>query len=222
MGWRTGGFLAPCVQLILLLSARGGPVLAWGHVRPTIPQLAREHGVKGGAGYPDIQSSSRLPICCMSGGARTGTEGRTAGPSRTLVLPSVVVGTFQLKGDVVQEVVREALSLGARAFDTASVYRNEAAIGEAIAESGVARSDIFLTSKLGPAEQGYDAAKEALRASLDRLQTVRCGKHDVVVVHPSRAHSNRIPCSPSLPPSLPPSLSLSLSEQDYVDVYLIH
>ena len=111
----------------------------------------------------------------MSGGARTGTEGRTAGPSRTLVLPSVVVGTFQLKGDVVQEVVREALSLGARAFDTASVYRNEAAIGEAIAESGVARSDIFLTSKLGPAEQGYDAAKEALRASLDRLQTVRCG-----------------------------------------------
>jgi len=88
-----------------------------------------------------------------------------------LILPAVVLGTFQLKGEVVRSVVREGIRNGARAIDTASVYRNEADIGEAIKESGVARSELFITSKLGPSEQGYEPAKKAIRASLDRLQT---------------------------------------------------
>ena len=70
-----------------------------------------------------------------------------------LVLPMVVIGTFQLKGDTVKAVVRTGLEHGARAIDTASVYRNEADVGEAIQASGVARSDLFITSKLGPSEQ---------------------------------------------------------------------
>eukprot|EP00617_Octactis_speculum_P018046 CAMPEP_0185761584 /NCGR_PEP_ID=MMETSP1174-20130828/20518_1 /TAXON_ID=35687 /ORGANISM="Dictyocha speculum, Strain CCMP1381" /LENGTH=283 /DNA_ID=CAMNT_0028442879 /DNA_START=63 /DNA_END=914 /DNA_ORIENTATION=- len=90
------------------------------------------------------------------------------------------MGTFQLKGDIVKAMVCEALALGARAFDTASVYRNEAAIGEAIVESGIARSELFLTSKLGPSEQGYESAKRAIHASLERLKT---GYLDLYLIH---------------------------------------
>lgn len=97
-----------------------------------------------------------------------------------LVLPSVVVGTFQLKGEVVKEVIRHALAQGARAIDTASVYRNEAEIGLAIRDSGVLREHVFITSKLGPSEQGYEAASQAIRASLERLQTTYL---DLYLIH---------------------------------------
>lgn len=95
-------------------------------------------------------------------------SGNTA---QSLVLPAVVLGTFQLKGEVVKKIVLQGIRDGARAIDTASVYRNEADIGAAIRESGVARSDLFITSKLGPSEQGYEPARQAIRSSLDRLQT---------------------------------------------------
>ena len=52
----------------------------------------------------------------------------------------------------------QALAMGARAIDTASVYRNEVEIGQAIQESGVARADLFITSKLGPSEQVCECA----------------------------------------------------------------
>jgi len=97
-----------------------------------------------------------------------------------LVLPSVVVGTFQLKGEVVKEVIRHALAQGARAIDTASVYRNEAEIGLAIRDSGVLREHVFITSKLGPSEQGYEGASQAIRASLERLQTTYL---DLYLIH---------------------------------------
>ena len=97
-----------------------------------------------------------------------------------LVLPRVVVGTFQLKGEVVKEVIRHALAQGARAIDTASVYRNEAEIGLAIRDSGVLREHVFITSKLGPSEQGYEAASQAIRASLERLQTTYL---DLYLIH---------------------------------------
>ena len=97
-----------------------------------------------------------------------------------LVLPRVVVGTFQLKGEVVRELIRHALAQGARAIDTASVYRNEAEIGWAIRDSGVLREHVFITSKLGPSEQGYEAASQAIRASLERLQTTYL---DLYLIH---------------------------------------
>ena len=89
----------------------------------------------------------------------------------SLVLPPVVLGTFQLKGEVVRNVVLQGIRDGARAIDTASVYRNEADVGAAVRESGVARAEIFITSKLGPSEQGYEPARQAIRSSLERLQT---------------------------------------------------
>ena len=56
-------------------------------------------------------------------------------------IPSFGVGTFRLNGQVVIDSVRKALDLGYRAVDTAQIYGNETEVGQAIAESGVARSD---------------------------------------------------------------------------------
>lgn len=63
-------------------------------------------------------------------------------------LPSFGLGTFRLTGQVVVDSVRSALELGYRAIDTAQIYGNEADIGRAIAESGVPRSELFLTTKV--------------------------------------------------------------------------
>ena len=70
-----------------------------------------------------------------------------------------------------RDAVRSALELGYRAVDTASVYHNEKAVGEALLASGLARSDVFIASKLWDDEQGYDQALRAFERSLDRLQT---------------------------------------------------
>ena len=53
--------------------------------------------------------------------------------------------------------------------DTASVYRNEEQIGKAIADSGIPRSDLFIVSKSGPSEHGYDNAIQACNRSLQKL-----------------------------------------------------
>jgi 2,5-diketo-D-gluconate reductase B len=63
-------------------------------------------------------------------------------------LPSLGFGTWELKGDVCREAVRDALSIGYRHIDTARAYNNEADVGRGIAESGVHRDDVFLASKL--------------------------------------------------------------------------
>ncbi|CAI5933991.1 unnamed protein product [Closterium sp. NIES-64] len=84
------------------------------------------------------------------------------------VLP---VGTFKAKGGEVKEAVKAALAAGYRHIDTASVYKNEAEVGEAIREYGIAREEVFITSKASPYEHGFQQALAACAASLERLQT---------------------------------------------------
>lgn len=67
--------------------------------------------------------------------------------------------------------VKVALGAGYRHIDTAAIYENEAGVGEGIRASGVARSEIFLTTKLWNADQGYEATLKAFDASLKRLGT---------------------------------------------------
>ncbi|KAL3696631.1 hypothetical protein R1sor_010707 [Riccia sorocarpa] len=81
------------------------------------------------------------------------------------------LGTFRSKGEEVKSAVLHALRSGYSQIDTASVYRNEVEIGQALKESGVARENIFLTSKVSPYEQGYDNAIEAVGQILERLGT---------------------------------------------------
>jgi len=84
-------------------------------------------------------------------------------------IPQVGLGVWQSGGST-KKAVLAALSAGYRHIDTAAVYGNEAQVGAAIAESGVARERIFVTSKLWNADQGYDKALRAFDASLKRLK----------------------------------------------------
>lgn len=87
-------------------------------------------------------------------------------------MPWVGFGTFKIKDkNTAISSVKEALRLGYRHIDTAAIYGNEEAVGEAIKESNVKREDIFLTSKLWNSEHDYDRALKAFDESLRKLGT---------------------------------------------------
>lgn len=86
-------------------------------------------------------------------------------------IPSFGVGTFRLTGQTVIDSVVNALELGYRAVDTAQIYGNEAEVGQAVAESGVDRSELFLTTKIWTANYAKDKLVPSLRESLDKLRT---------------------------------------------------
>jgi len=95
-------------------------------------------------------------------------------PTKTLPsgaeLPALGLGTYDL-GDQTAESVRAALDAGYAHIDTAEGYRNEAAIGDALAASDVDRDDVFLTSKVLAKNLNYESVIESCEASLDRLGT---------------------------------------------------
>ena len=73
-------------------------------------------------------------------------------------------------GDVTRSAVHHALQAGYRHIDTAKIYANEQDVGRAIAESDVPRQEIFVTTKLANADQGYDSTLRAIDESLNKLQ----------------------------------------------------
>lgn len=85
-------------------------------------------------------------------------------------IPCVGFGTWQTPdGETAVNSVKVALEVGYRHIDTAAVYGNEVSVGKAIAESGLRREDIFVTSKLWNADRGYESAFEAFDKTLKRL-----------------------------------------------------
>jgi 2,5-diketo-D-gluconate reductase A len=84
-------------------------------------------------------------------------------------MPAIGLGTYPMLGDAAQVAVRHGLCTGYRLVDTASKYDNEQAVGRGIAESGVAREEVFLTTKLRGSEQGYDETLAAVDGSCQRL-----------------------------------------------------
>lgn len=87
-------------------------------------------------------------------------------------MPWFGLGVWQVANDEeVVTAVKSALDTGYRAIDTAAAYKNEEGVGQAIKESGVAREDIFLTSKLWNADHGYESTLQAFEDSLQRLGT---------------------------------------------------
>ncbi|CAM3711273.1 2,5-didehydrogluconate reductase DkgB [Bordetella sputigena] len=86
-------------------------------------------------------------------------------------IPSFGVGTFRLTGQTVITSVRSALDLGYRAVDTAQIYGNEAEVGQAIAESGIKRSELFVTTKIWTDNYARNKLVPSLRDSLDKLRT---------------------------------------------------
>ncbi|MBV8964961.1 MAG: aldo/keto reductase, partial [Mycobacteriaceae bacterium] len=85
------------------------------------------------------------------------------------VIPVLGLGVAELSDADTERAVTAALESGYRLIDTASAYRNEVAVGRAIATSGVAREELFVTTKVATADQGFTSTKEALAASLQRL-----------------------------------------------------
>ncbi|MFJ4053099.1 2,5-didehydrogluconate reductase DkgB [Pseudomonas sp. WHRI 8519] len=86
-------------------------------------------------------------------------------------IPSFGLGTYRLTGQAVIDSVKSALALGYRAIDTAQIYKNEADVGQAIAESGVARSELFITTKIWVDNYAADRLVPSLRESLAKLRT---------------------------------------------------
>jgi diketogulonate reductase-like aldo/keto reductase len=85
--------------------------------------------------------------------------------------PQLGFGVFQIPDGETADAVDAALAAGYRSLDTAAIYKNEAGVRQGIERSGVARGDIFLTTKLWNADQGFDSTLKAFDASLTKLGT---------------------------------------------------
>jgi len=88
---------------------------------------------------------------------------------RGVMMPILGFGTAGATGRTCVAAVGEALRVGYRLFDTASMYGNEREVGIAVRESGIPREDIFITTKIASSEQGPRSTPKALEASLSRL-----------------------------------------------------
>ncbi len=85
-------------------------------------------------------------------------------------MPRLGLGTYKARpGQEVEGEVSFALSVGYRLIDTAALYGNEESVGRALRAAGLAREDVFVTTKLWNSDQGYDSALRACAASLERL-----------------------------------------------------
>ena len=135
-------------------------------------------------------------------GARAGRRSRMTAPNQTTEtievqgtrVPRLGFGTWQIEGSDATEAVRDALEIGYRQIDTARAYGNEAEVGAGIADSGVDREEIFLTTKIFPGDFEPDAIKAAAE---DSLRSLRTDYLDLLLLHwpddsrAARAHARR-------------------------------
>jgi 2,5-diketo-D-gluconate reductase A len=84
-------------------------------------------------------------------------------------MPVLGLGVAELSDDETERAVATALEIGYRLIDTAAVYGNEAAVGRAIAASGIPRAELFITTKVANADQGFNLTQDAVKVSLDKL-----------------------------------------------------
>ncbi|MDQ2637230.1 MAG: aldo/keto reductase [Actinomycetota bacterium] len=84
-------------------------------------------------------------------------------------IPQVGLGVWQTPPEDTERAAATALSAGYRHIDTAAAYGNEREVGQAVAKSGLAREDVFVTTKVWNADHGYDDTRKAFDASMDRL-----------------------------------------------------
>ncbi|GGZ16208.1 aldo/keto reductase [Streptomyces nitrosporeus] len=88
-----------------------------------------------------------------------------------LEMPQLGFGVWQVPDDEAATAVAAAIEAGYRSIDTAAIYGNESGTGKAVAASGVAREELFLTTKVWNTDQGYDSTLRAFDASLEKLGT---------------------------------------------------
>ncbi len=98
----------------------------------------------------------------------TTTKTLSTGPA---TIPSLGFGTFRIPGAEVLQILPHALNAGFRHIDTAQIYGNEAEVGDAMADAGVPRNDIFLTTKVWVEHYRADALVASVHESLRKLRT---------------------------------------------------
>lgn len=95
-------------------------------------------------------------------------------------MPKLGYGVYQVTKVECKRCVLDALEVGYRSIDTAQSYFNEAEVGAAVAESGIPRKDLFLTTKVWIEHYGYDATKASVLKSMEKLKTDYI---DLVLLH---------------------------------------
>lgn len=95
-------------------------------------------------------------------------------------MPLLGLGVYDMYNQEAERAILQALEIGYRLIDTASMYGNEVEVGNAIRESGIPREDIFLTTKVNDSDHGYD---EALRAFESSQRKLNCEYIDLYLVH---------------------------------------
>ena len=97
-----------------------------------------------------------------------------------VLIPQFGYGTYKVRAEDAYRAVRDALEVGYRHIDTAEMYGNEAQVGAAIADSGLARDEVFITSKLNNPYHEPQAARDAFAKTLDDL---RIDQLDLFLIH---------------------------------------
>ncbi|WP_028974202.1 aldo/keto reductase [Spirochaeta cellobiosiphila] len=95
-------------------------------------------------------------------------------------MPYLGYGVYQVTPEECERCVTDALDVGYRSIDTAQAYRNEEGVGNAVTKSGIAREELFLTTKIWISNGGYDKAKASIEQSLNKLQTSYI---DLMLIH---------------------------------------
>jgi 2,5-diketo-D-gluconate reductase B len=95
-------------------------------------------------------------------------------------LPAIGLGTWDLRGRTCARMVEQALRLGYRHVDTAEIYGNEREVGEGVRASGIARGDVFITTKVW---QDHLAPREFERAAKESLAKLRLSEVDLLLIH---------------------------------------
>jgi len=128
--------------------------------------------IEGGP-FPEYPMAAKVPLLTLN-------DGHTA--------PQLGFGVFQIPDAETADAVAHALQAGYRSIDTASIYGNERGVRQGMERAGVARSDIFLTTKLWNAHQGYD---ETLRAFDESMQRLGVDYLDMYLIHWPTPKKNR-------------------------------
>lgn len=89
--------------------------------------------------------------------------------SNGISIPKLGLGTWFISDDDVVEAVKEAVKIGYRHIDTAQAYQNEAGVGKGIKESGIAREELFITSKVAAEHKSFEAASASIDETLEKM-----------------------------------------------------
>jgi len=133
-------------------------------------------------------------------------------------IPQLGFGVFLVPPEQTQEAVETALEVGYRHIDTARIYRNEAAVGRALAASGLPRDQVYVTTKLWNTDQGRDTVRPVLEASLERLGLDHV---DLYLIHwPAPARDLYVPTWEGMEQAADAGLTTSIGVSNFLPEHL--